>query len=146
MSFKSCFWALEDAGVSLMGVCILILILIWLLVFDTSIIQILALYLDFEGAKNIHVLYVLIWGFGGHWRFLTGVWQLDLDFDMAIGFLYNHDLNFGQISKSSDKFQLRYLLKLAQNYAVSGGGRPAGFGRVQLRLRISLQLINMFPS
>ena len=33
----------------------------------------LALYLDFEGAKNIYVLEVLIWGFGGHWRFLTGV-------------------------------------------------------------------------
>ena len=27
-------------------------------------IQILALYLDFDGAKNIHVLQVLIWGFG----------------------------------------------------------------------------------
>ena len=41
------------------------------------------LYLYFEGAKNIHVLYVLIWKFGGHWRFLTGVWNLDLDMDMV---------------------------------------------------------------
>ena len=48
--------------------------------------QILALYLDFEGAKNIHVLYVFIWGFGGCWRFLTGVWHLDLDLDMALVF------------------------------------------------------------
>ena len=40
--------------------------------------QILALYLDFEGVKNIHVLYVLIWGFARRWRFLTGVWLLDL--------------------------------------------------------------------
>ena len=51
------------------------------MVFDTSIIQILALYLNFEGAKNIHALYVLILGFGGHWRFLTGVWHLDHDLD-----------------------------------------------------------------
>jgi len=28
-------------------------------------IQILAIYLDFEGAENINVLLVLIWGFGG---------------------------------------------------------------------------------
>ena len=26
-------------------------------------------------------------GFGGHWRFLTWVWHLDLDFDMVIGSL-----------------------------------------------------------
>ena len=63
----------------------LILILILLLVFDTPMIRILALYLDFEGAKNIHVLYVLIWGFGGCWRFLTGIWHLDLDLDMVTG-------------------------------------------------------------
>ena len=44
-------------------------------------IQIWALYLEFEGAKNIYVLEVLIWGFGGRWRFLTGVWHLDLDLD-----------------------------------------------------------------
>ena len=46
-------------------------------------IQILALYLDFEGAKNIRVLKVLIWGFGGHWIFLTWVWYLDPDLDMV---------------------------------------------------------------
>ena len=46
-------------------------------------IQILALSLDFEGAKNIQVLEVLISGFGGCWRFLTGVWHLDLDLDMV---------------------------------------------------------------
>ena len=38
----------------------------------------LALYLDFRGAKNIYVLEVLIWGFGGCWRFLTGVWNFDI--------------------------------------------------------------------
>ena len=56
LSFKFSFGALEDAGGSWLGFGILILILIWSLVFDTTMIQILALYLDFEGAKNIHVL------------------------------------------------------------------------------------------
>ena len=53
------------------------------LFFKTPMSQILALYIDFEVAKNTHVLEVLIWGFGGGWRFLTGVWLLDLDFDMV---------------------------------------------------------------
>ena len=42
-------------------------------------------YLDFEGAKKIHVLEVLIWGFKGCWRLITGVWHLDLDLDMVTG-------------------------------------------------------------
>ena len=46
-------------------------------------IQILALYLDFEGAKTIHVLQVIIWGFGGCWGFLTGVWHFYFDLDMV---------------------------------------------------------------
>ena len=41
--------------------------------------------LDFEGAKNIHVLEVPIWGFEGHLGFLIGVWDLDLYLDMVIG-------------------------------------------------------------
>ena len=49
----------------------------------------MALSLVFEGAKNIHVLKVLIWGFGECWRFLTGVWHLDLDLDMVIGLCYS---------------------------------------------------------
>ena len=53
------------------------------MVFDISMIPILALYLDFEGAKNIHVLLVLIWDFGGCWSFLTGVWHLDFNIDMV---------------------------------------------------------------
>ena len=83
MSFKSSFGALEDAGGSWLGFGILILISIWSLVFDTLMIWILALFLYFEGAKNIHVLLVLIWGFGGCWRCLTGVWHLDLDWDIV---------------------------------------------------------------
>ena len=65
------------------------------MVFDIPMIQILALYLDFEGAKDIHVLLFLICGFRGCWRFLTCVWHLDLDLDMAIGLWYNHVPNFG---------------------------------------------------
>ena len=53
--------------------------------FDTPMIKILALNFDFEGAKNINVLEVFIWGFGGRWKFLTGVWHLDLDLDMVTG-------------------------------------------------------------
>ena len=46
-------------------------------------IQILVLYLDFEGAKNISVLQGLIWGFERRWRFLIGVQNIDLDLDMV---------------------------------------------------------------
>ena len=78
MSFKSSVLALEDGGGSWLGFGILIVIWIWSLVFDRPMIQILDLYLDFEGAKKIHVFLVLIWYFGGCWMFLTGVWHLDL--------------------------------------------------------------------
>merc|ERR1712081_96823 len=94
MSFKSSFGALEDAGGSSLGFGILILIWIWSLVFGTPICRILALYLDFEGAKDIHVLYVLLWGFGGRWRFLTGVWHPDNDLFMVIGLLLCHVMSF----------------------------------------------------
>ena len=50
--------------------------------------QSLKLYLDFKGAKDIHVLQVLIWGFGRCWRFLTGVWGLDIYFDMVTSLQY----------------------------------------------------------
>ena len=56
MSFKSSFGALEDAGGSWLGFGILILIWIWSPVFDVHIFGIFALYLDFDGAKNNHVL------------------------------------------------------------------------------------------
>ena len=61
--------------------------MIWILslVFDATMIQILALYLDFEGAKKIPILQVLIWDFKGGWRFMSGVWHLDLDLNMATG-------------------------------------------------------------
>ena len=58
----------------------------------------LALYLDFEGAKTIYVLEVLIWGFWGWWRFLTWVWHLDLDLNMVTGLWYTHDPSLGPLS------------------------------------------------
>ena len=68
-----------------MGFDISILIWILSLVFDTQMIQILALYFNFEGARNIHVPYILIWGFGWGWWFLTVVLHLNLDLDIATG-------------------------------------------------------------
>ena len=56
MSFKSWFGALEDAGGSWLEIGIWILIWIWSRDFGTTMIEILVLYLDFEYAKNIHVL------------------------------------------------------------------------------------------
>ena len=44
-----------------------------------------ALYFCFEGAKNTHVLQVLIWDFRRCWRFWTGLWHVDLDLDMVTG-------------------------------------------------------------
>ena len=76
----------------------MILIWIWSLVFDTSMIQILALYLDFECAKNIPVLWVLLSGLRGRWRFLTGFWDLDYHFDMATDLWYTLAPNFGSLS------------------------------------------------
>ena len=54
----------------------------------------LALYLDLNDAKNLHVLKVLIWGSGEHWRILTGVWNHDLVLDMVIGLCDIHDPYF----------------------------------------------------
>ena len=41
----------------------------------------LKFYIKLKGAKNLHVLEVLDWGFGGLWRFLTGVFIPDHDGD-----------------------------------------------------------------
>ena len=47
----------------------------------------LGLYPDFEGAENIHVLKVLIWGFVGCSRFLAEVWHLDMGWYMVTNLL-----------------------------------------------------------
>ena len=56
MSFRSWFGALVGAGCSWLGFRIMVLTWIWSLVFATPIFWILALYLDFDVSKNIHVL------------------------------------------------------------------------------------------
>ena len=58
----------------------------WSLVFDIPMIHIFALYVDFEGAKNFHVLKVIILGFGGCLRFLTGVWNFEVDLEKVTDF------------------------------------------------------------
>ena len=93
MSFKSSFGALEDAGGSWLGFGILILIWIWSLVFGTHIFQILALYLDFEGAKNIHVLkssFGALEDAGGSWLgfgILMLIWIWSLVLELALAFV-----------------------------------------------------------
>ena len=56
------------------------------MIFDSPLFLIWALYLDFEDAKNNNVLKVLLWGFGERRNVLLGVWYLDLDLDIVIGF------------------------------------------------------------
>ena len=91
MSFQSLFRAFGDAADSLVGFGILILIWIWSLVFYTTIYQILALNLGFEGAKNIHVHQVsfgVLKDAGGSWlRFgiwiMIWIWLLVIDISMC---------------------------------------------------------------
>ena len=89
---------LELPGWDLVYFVILILIWIRSQVYDILNIISFVLYLDSEGAKNIHVLQILIWSFGRCWMFLTWVWHLDLDFDMATGLWYTQLLSFGSLS------------------------------------------------
>ena len=99
MSFKSWFGAFEEAKGLWLDFEILILSLIWSLVFYTPIFWILALNLDFEGAKNIQVLQVLIWGFRGCCKFLNWVWHLNIDLDNVTGLWYTLVPNFGSLSQ-----------------------------------------------
>ena len=76
-------WGFGGCWRFLTGYGIIILIWIQSSVFDTTMILIFALYFDSKGVKNIYVLKVLIWGFGGCWRFLTGFCNLDHDSDRS---------------------------------------------------------------
>ena len=90
MFFKSWLWTLVDAEGSGMGFAILILIWIWSLVFGTAMIWMLALYLDFEGAKTIHILkswFGALEDAGGSWLgfgilILIWIWSLVFDTPM----------------------------------------------------------------
>ena len=64
-----------------LGFGIFILIWIWSPVIDKPMSEMLDLYRNFEGAKNIQDLEVLIWVFLGCYRFLTGAQHLDHDLD-----------------------------------------------------------------
>ena len=81
---------LDNTGGFWPGFGIIILIYILSLVFGIVILKFLSVYLNFEGTKKIHVLLVLIWSFGGRWRFLTGIgililiWIWSLVFDTSI--------------------------------------------------------------
>ena len=97
MPFKSWFGVLMGAGASWLGLCILISLEIWSLVFNTPRFQMLTLCLNFEGTKNIHVLKVLISSFSGVWRLLIGVWHLGLHLDMVNGLCYTYIPNFGTV-------------------------------------------------
>ena len=97
MCFKSWFGALVDSGCYWRGFSILILIWIWSLGFDTLMIQSWHFYFDFEGAKKLHVLQVLILDFGGCWRFLTGVWDHVPDLDMVTYLWWTYVPNFGSL-------------------------------------------------
>ena len=88
MSFESSFGALEDAGDSWLEFDILFLSIIWSLVFDTPLIEILATYLDFEVAKNIvsfKSLFGALWDAGDSWLgFGLLIWIWSLAFDIPV--------------------------------------------------------------
>ena len=64
------------------------------------------LYPDFEGTKNINVLWILIWGFGGHFRFLTGVWHLGHDLDGLSYLAWNFPEVFNSLRLVKAKIEL----------------------------------------
>ena len=47
---------------------------------------------------NIRVLQVLIWGFGGCWRFLTWFWHIDFELDIVTGLWCTEVTNCGYLS------------------------------------------------
>ena len=113
------------------------------LIFDTLIIfQIWALYHDFEGAKNTHVLDVLIWGFGGYWRFLTGVWNLDLDLDMVknLAWIFSEVL----IMLRSVKAQIQGVSKsrISSDKLVLGGWGRVWSGLDSAKIRFGSDWVN----
>ena len=68
----------------------------------------LAPYLDFAGGKKIHVLKVLLWGFGGRWRsqlrlgilILIWIWSLVFDSPMILILAVSFNLKMQRTSIS----------------------------------------------
>ena len=80
--------------------------------------QILALYLDFDGAENINFPLVQIQSFGGCWRFLIGVFHLDLELDMIAGLWYSHVFRFCSLDFDGAK-NIIFLSDLIWNLGVA---------------------------
>ena len=70
------------------------MILTWPPIFDTPMLRIVAVCIDFEVAKSIYVLYVLIRALRIPEVPLTGIWNLDLDLDTVTGLWYTLVPNF----------------------------------------------------
>ena len=66
----------------------------WPLIFDTPMLRIVAVCIDFEVAKSIYVLYVLIRALRIPEVPLTWIWNLDLDLDTVTGLWYTLVPNF----------------------------------------------------
>ena len=120
MYCKFWFQALDDAGGSWLAFCILILIWILSLVFDTTMIWILALCLDFEGAKNIQALQVLIWGIERHCRFLTRCKELPFPLGPHLGLWRKLEaLDWGLVSWYSFGYCHWYMIHPCSKFGLS---------------------------
>ena len=81
MSSKSLVGVVEDTGGSWLGFLFLIMMRTGTQCPKQPMFKNSAFYVEFEGAKNPHVLEVLGWSCGGLWRFLTWVLVPDNDWD-----------------------------------------------------------------
>ena len=86
MSSKSLVGVVEDTGGSWLGFLFLIMMRTGTQCPKQPMFKNSAFYVEFEGAKNPHVLEVLGWSCGGLWRFLTWVLVPDNDWDGSIIF------------------------------------------------------------
>ena len=64
LSIHFLFWVLEDARGSWLGILIFYMNMVNGLLYTN--IQLFAVYVDFECAKNILSIHSLFWGFGGY--------------------------------------------------------------------------------
>ena len=82
--------------------------------------NILMLYLDFESAKIIHGLYVLISGNGGCWRYLTWSWHLLLELNMVACSIFWSSILILKVQRAS--MSQKSLLGLWRLLVVLDGG------------------------
>ena len=120
----------------------LISIWIWSLEFGSPIFQILVLYLYFEDAKNHHFLWVPIWGFGGHWRFLTGVWHQDLDLDMVKNLAWVLPEVLKMFRSVKVQIQSLSMTQISSDRLVPGGQVGVGLGLDSAKIRFGTDWAN----